>query len=153
MLLISYKRSQAVKWCLVAILGVATCSSGYYMVFENYAVGLLAMLFMAWIMFLGDGPAEEVFDCGDELLVRKGHTRVRIPLASIVQVEEDYVDPHNVRLADFIPVNVTMERHTSLGRNFRFLAPRYGLGGGYERVGVVNHLRLRAERARKERTV
>jgi hypothetical protein len=159
MLPISYKSSYAVKWGPTAICGAGLCASSYYMIIENegrpadhWVFALLGFLLFVSIVFVARSLSDEVFDCGDELLVRKGNTKERIKLASIVKVEEGYVRPNTLRVFDFTTVIVTMDRDTALGRSFSFVAPRYGLSGGYERVGVVNHLRLRAERARKEST-
>jgi hypothetical protein len=157
MLPISYKSSYAVKWGPPAILGTALCASFYYRISENpgrpadhWVFALLAIFLFVSIVFVAGSLADEVFDCGDELLVRKGNTKERIKLASIVKVEEGYVRPNTLRFFHFSTVIVTMDRDSAFGRSFSFVAPRYGLGGGYGRVGVVNHLRLRADRARKE---
>jgi hypothetical protein len=160
MLAISYKSSYAVKWGTPAILGTALCANSYYLISDNperqadhWVLAMLATFFFVSIVCLARSLADEVFDCGDELLVRKGNTKERVKLACVVKVEEGYVRPNTLRVFDFTTVIVTMDRDTALGRSFIFVAPRYGLGGGYERVGVVNHLRLRAERARKESSV
>jgi hypothetical protein len=160
MLAISSKGTYLVKRVVPVLLGVALCFCVCYSIPESAASpadywvrALLATLLFVFIAFLAGGLADEVFDCGDELFVRKGSAKERITLTSIVQVEEGYVRPHTLRLASFTEVIVTMDGDTAFGRRFRFLAPRYGLGGGYGRVGVVNHLRLRAERAREKRAV
>ncbi|XVJ69348.1 MAG: hypothetical protein HEQ39_06615 [Rhizobacter sp.] len=159
MLPISYKSSYAVKWGPSAILGAALCANFYYWISENpgrpaahWVLALLSIFLFVSFVFVAGLLADEVFDCGDELLVRKGNTKERIPLESIVKVEEGYVRPNTLRLFHFTTVIVTMDRDTALGRSFSFVAPRYGLGGSYERVGVVNHLRLRAQRARQQKT-
>lgn len=157
MLEISSKRTYLVKRVIPVVLGIVLCLQVYFSILEGsgrpadfWVPSLLAVLFFGYTWLVAAGLVDEVFDCGHELLVRKGKIKQRVPLANIAEVSEGFVHVKPFGLFQVREVVIDVNLDTPLGRRFRFLPARHGLGGGYARVGVVNHLRLRAEKAMKE---
>jgi hypothetical protein len=125
-----------------AVLSVATAPKPFAAA-DFVWPAVLVLAFLAFHLLTAARLADAVFDCGDHLFVRKGSRAVRVPLATVRKVSEGLV------LARATPqVVVDLEEPNELGHSFTFLAARHGLAGGYARVGMVAHLRLRAERAR-----
>jgi hypothetical protein len=121
---------------LVAISGSATAAHYWW-------PALLGTIFFAVHALTAAKLADAVFDCGEHLLVRKGSASVKVPLVEINTISEGLMLVRNAPA-----VVVTLVAANKLGKSFSFLPVKHSLSGGYERVGVASHLRLRVERAR-----
>jgi hypothetical protein len=104
---------------------------------------LLGLTFFAVHALTAAKLADAVFDCGDHLLVRKGSTSAKVPLVEISAISEGLMLVRNAPA-----VVVTLANTNELGKSFSFLPAKHSLSGGYARVGIASHLRLRVERAR-----
>jgi hypothetical protein len=122
---------RAFSWFIVSLLsGCAVWMAsalGKPSTKELWVIAFLVVL-MWWPFFFGGRGylADEVQDAGDELIVRKSGSEVRIPLAEIVNVDtrQDPMDPlHRVDCAV-----LTLREPCTLGREVRFFpvdAPRF----------------------------
>ena len=125
----------------VAIDGPATAANYWW-------PALLGVIFFAVHALTAAQLADAVFDCGDHLLVRKGSASVKVPFPQINTISEGLMLVRNAPA-----VVVTLIAANDLGKSFSFLPVKHSLTGGYERVGIASHLRLRVERSKEQNAV
>jgi hypothetical protein len=126
---------------LVAVDGPATAAHYWW-------PALLGVIFFAVHALTAAQLADAVFDCGDHLLVRKGSASVKVPLLQINTITEGLMLVRNAPA-----VVITLGAANELGKSFSFLPVKHSLSGGYARVGVASHLRLRVERSKEQNAV
>ncbi|MBS0463972.1 MAG: hypothetical protein JSS03_03175 [Proteobacteria bacterium] len=103
-------------------------------------VPIVAVIYRKMIWDLAD----EVKDGGSYLLVRRGATEVRVPLAEIINVSmSQYTNPPRLSLR--------LAKPCKLGDEIVFMPTRQGLGlNPFTRNPVAEDLMQRVDRARRE---
>ncbi len=92
--------------------------------------------------------ADEVIDHGDQLTVRRGRVQVEVSLKDISAIREGVSVFGNLNGRKELILELA--QRTNLGRRIHFApASPIRLPHTHRRVGLVNHLRLRAQRARE----
>jgi hypothetical protein len=109
--------------------------------------GLLAVALGALVFLFTRGLADEVFDCGDHLLVRRGARREKIPLANVM----------NVGLSTYVAripkITLRLVKPAVFGSEIEFLpVSKFGLSLT-EKNAIADQLIGRAYAARSRREV
>jgi hypothetical protein len=90
---------------------------------------------------------DEVVDRGEQLTLRRGRVEIDVSLAKISAIREGLPVFGNLNGRKEVIMELT--QRTELGRRIHFAPTSTSrLPHAHRRVGLVNHLRLRAERAR-----
>ncbi len=107
----------------------------------------LLVFFFAFHYFTAWQLADEVLDCGDRLLVRRGGRSIEVPLHSIADLREGLI--YRAWIAEARrEIVIEVADRTPFGKRIHFVPGSSQLPAAYKRVGVLNHLKLRAQRAR-----
>ena len=107
----------------------------------------LAIFFFGFHYFTALQLADEVLDGSDRLLVRCGGRSVEVPLHSIADIREGLI--YRAWLGETRrEIVIEVEQRTPFGKRIHFIPGSSQLPAAYKRVGLLNHLKLRVQRAR-----
>ena len=128
-------------------VGINVARTGISSNVEGIALVVVAALFIGLYRWsLGSELADEVFDLGEHLLIRRGATKIRVPLSSIEKVD-------GTALVNPEVVTLYLSHRTELGKLISFIPS--GLGTGLpvpHRLAAELMARAQAEREKNAST-